>query len=98
MESLIQLPDRRVLESTRGTWRRAYERQPATEGERALLRAAKALAELESERLEGERLQPLPGPPVLVSDKQRSDRPTVNGRGARPRLAGRAVWPNQVPQ
>ena len=89
---------RGILEATADSWQRAYERQPATEGERALLRAAKALAELDAERLERERLQPLPGPPVLVTDKRRADRPSVNGRGARPRLAGRAVWPDQVAQ
>jgi hypothetical protein len=82
---------RDTIESTRPAWQRAYLRQPPTPGERSLLRVARALAELERERLEREALAPVPG---LPAPKDRRSRGTGNGhrRGRKPRLPGRKMW------
>ena len=100
---------RDVIASTREAWKRAYLRQPPTPAERKLLRAARALAELERERLDPERRLPRPGPPLSITDtshRQARQRQRPWGEAARSwsrdlalrwRLAGAGAWPNSGP-
>jgi hypothetical protein len=85
-------PWRPVVESTAKAWRRAYERQPPAAADVAITRLWRALAELEAERIERERLQPTPGPPPPSATPARRPSGDGTGRGARPRLPGRSVW------